>query len=174
MEYRGDSIAIGRRHFYSTLCVAYLVCLYLYTALEQQPALSSTNRAVTRGMAEGATARTVHYLLSYTSCHRRGSVFTLQVALGFKSAKDLSFGRREGFLARYERVNALPPRPRVGRARVCPFFPVSTALAAVAPPKGRQLGAECRHEGRRRVSTPSFSRTRPPKGDLCGTWSVHA
>lgn len=65
---------------YSTLCVVYLVC-YLYTALEQQPVLSSTNRAVTRGkgMAEGATARTVHYLLSYTSCHRRGSVFTLQV-----------------------------------------------------------------------------------------------
>ena len=95
-------------------------------------------------------------------------------ALGLKSAKDLSFGRREGFLARYERANALPPRPRVGRPRGCPFFPVASALAAVAPPKGRQLGAKCRHEGRRCVSTPSFSRTRPPKGDLCGTWSVHA
>ena len=95
-------------------------------------------------------------------------------ALGLKSAKDLSFGRREGFLARYERANALPARPRVGRARVCPFFRVSPALAAVAPLKGRQLGAKCRHEGRRCVSTPSFSRTRPPKGDLCGTWSVHA
>ncbi len=95
-------------------------------------------------------------------------------ALGLKSAKDLSFGRREGFLARYERANALPPRPRVGRARVCPFFPVAAALAAVAPPKGRQLGAKCPHEGRRRVRTPSFSQTRPPKGDLCGTWSVHA
>ena len=97
-----------------------------------------------------------------------------QVSLGLKSAKDLSFGRREGFLARYERANALPPRPRVGRARGCPFFPTPPALAAVAPPKGRQLGAKCRHEGRRCVSTPSFSRTRPPKGDLCGTWSVHA
>ena len=96
------------------------------------------------------------------------------VALGLKSAKDLSFGRREGFLARYERANALPARPRVGRARVCPFFPVTAALAAVAPLKGRQLGAKCPHKGRRRVRTPSFSRTRPPKGDLCGTWSVHA
>lgn len=55
-----------------------------------------------------------------------------------------------------------------------PFFPGGGALAAVAPLKGRQLGAKCRHEGRRCVSTPSFSRTRPPKGDLCGTWSVHA
>ena len=64
-------------------------------------------------------------------------------SLGLKSAKDLSFGRREGFLARYERANALPPRPRVGRARVCPFFPVRVALAAVAPPRGRQLGEKC-------------------------------
>ena len=98
----------------------------------------------------------------------------LNTTLGLKSAKDLCFGRREGFVARYKRANALPPRPRVVRARVCPFFPLPAALAAVAPPKGRQLGAKCRHEGRRRVSTPSFSRTRPPKGDLCGTWSVHA
>ena len=98
----------------------------------------------------------------------------VSASLGLKSAKDLCFGRREGFLARYERANALPPRPRVRRARVCPFFPVPPALAAVAPLKGRQLGAKCRHEGRRCVSTPSFSRTRPPKGDLCGTWSVHA
>ena len=66
-----------------------------------------------------------------------------RLALGLKSAKDLSFGRREGFLARYERANALPARPRVGRARVRPFFPVGTALAAVAPPQGRQLGAKC-------------------------------
>ena len=71
----------------------------------------------------------------------RGPWWTL--SLGVKSAKDLSFGRREGFLARYERANALPPRPRVGRARVCPFFPLPAALAAVAPPKGRQLGAKC-------------------------------
>ena len=97
-----------------------------------------------------------------------------EVPLGLKSAKDLSFGRREAFLARYERANALPARPRVRRARVCPFFPLPQALAAVAPPKGRQLGAKCPHEGRRRLRTPSFSRTRPPKGDLCGTWSVHA
>ena len=98
----------------------------------------------------------------------------LNTTLGLKSAKDLCFGRREGFVARYERANALPPRPRVGRARVRPFFPVSAALAAVPPPKGRQLGAKCPHEGRRRVGTRSFSRTRPPKGDLCGTWSDHA
>ena len=102
------------------------------------------------------------------------SVRSVSRPLGLKSAKDLSFGRREGFLARYERANALPRRPRVGRPRGCPFFPVAAALAAVAPPKGRQLGAKCPHEGRRRVRTPSFSRTRPPKGDLCGTWSVHA
>ena len=68
---------------------------------------------------------------------------SLVISLGLKSAKDLSFGRREGFLARYERANALPARPRVGRARVRPFFPVPRALAAVAPPKGRQLGAKC-------------------------------
>ena len=37
----------------------------------------------------------------------------MSVTLGLKSAKDLSFGRREGFLARYERANALPPRPRM-------------------------------------------------------------
>ena len=71
--------------------------------------------------------------------------------LGLKSAKDLCFGRREGFLARYERANALPPRPRVGRARVCPFPPLPTALAAVAPPKGRQLGAKCSVARRRRA-----------------------
>ena len=67
-----------------------------------------------------------------------------RVSLGLKSAKDLSFGLREGFVARYdyERANALPPRPRVGRAGMCPFSPV-LALAAVAPPKGRQLGAKC-------------------------------
>ena len=64
-------------------------------------------------------------------------------ALGLKSPKDLSFGRREGFVALYERANALPPRPRVGRAGLCPFFTVSAALAAVAPLKGRQLGAKC-------------------------------
>jgi hypothetical protein len=98
----------------------------------------------------------------------------VDLALGLKSAKDLSFGRREGFLARYERANALPPRPRVGRARLCPFCPVRPGSAACAPPKGRQLSAKCPHEGRRRVRTPSFSRTRPPKGDLCDTWSVHA
>ena len=61
-----------------------------------------------------------------------------------------------------------------GAASGVPFFPHGSASAAVAPPKGRQLGAKCPHEGRRRVRTPSFSRTRPPKGDLCGTWSVHA
>ena len=67
-----------------------------------------------------------------------------QAPLGLKSAKDLSFGRREGFLARYERANALPARPRVGRARVCPFFPVSG------------VGCCCTPEGpptRREVST---------------------
>ena len=58
---------------------------------------------------------------------------SVTITLGLKSAKDLSFGRREGFLARYERANALPPRPRVGRARLCPFFPVRPALAALHP-----------------------------------------
>ena len=51
-------------------------------------------------------------------------VTRVETSLGLKSAKDLSFGRREGFLARYERANALPPRPRVARAGMCPFFPV--------------------------------------------------
>ena len=38
-------------------------------------------------------------------------------ALGLNSPRDLFFGHPEGFVARYERAIALPPRPRVGRAR---------------------------------------------------------
>ena len=45
--------------------------------------------------------------------------------LGLKSPKDLFFGTRDGLVGRYERAIALPPRPRVGRTRGSPFFPVS-------------------------------------------------
>ena len=55
--------------------------------------------------------------------------------LGLNSPRDLFFGHPEGFVARYERAIALPPRPLVGRARGSPFFSSSLALAAVAPRK---------------------------------------
>ena len=59
------------------------------------------------------------------------------VTLGLKTPKDLSFGRRDGFVGRYERANALPPS-RLGSD--VPFFSwFFPALAAVAPRKGRQL-----------------------------------
>ena len=56
--------------------------------------------------------------------------------LGLKSPKDLFFGTREGLVGLYERAIALPPRPRVGRARAAFFPPVIPASAAVAPLNG--------------------------------------
>ena len=69
-------------------------------------------------------------------------VTRVETSLGLKSAKDLSFGRREGFLARYERANALPPRPRVGRAGMCPFSRcagVSCCCTPEGPPTRREV-----------------------------------
>ena len=56
--------------------------------------------------------------------------------LGLKSPKDLFFCTRGGLVRHYERAIALPPRPRVGRARAAFFSPVIPASAAVAPLNG--------------------------------------
>ena len=71
------------------------------------------------------------------SLGRMYGIVTLRCAYSEKVPQGLFFGTRGGLVRRYERAIALPPRPRVGRARAALFFPVMLASAAVAPLNGR-------------------------------------
>ena len=55
-----------------------------------------------------------------------------------------------------------------------PFFPGASGVSCCCTPKGPPARREVFRRATASCGTPSFSRTRPPKGDLCGTWSVHA
>jgi hypothetical protein len=73
-----------------------------------------------------------------STAHRPGSIYEVMnsiVALGLKSAKDLCFGRREGFVARYER-QCSPTTAPSGAGSGVPFFSGDFGVGCCCTPKG--------------------------------------
>ena len=103
------------------------------------------------------------------SGERGGQPSRSSMTLGLKSARDLCLGTRAGAVVRYGCAIAVPARPRVGRAGCSPCFRQAALFSRSSTLKSRQKGAPCVAESRGRRHTASFSRRRPPKGDLCDT-----